>query len=225
MRFPIPGRLGPADDMRSLDEWFADRNASIARDIEHNVQKHIRWNEGYVDNTKAPLTPVSPTSAISNAEFRKAIPATEYLPTPPASVSSESPAIEALADRDSDHPHSRPLSPPLRYASPVTDENTNAHMPSFRRRLGRGGRVMFDRRFPFRPKDVDTSNSIVADRYRFDSDDERGDDELVFDPIELMSERAFLFTHTPQHQTARRLNEAAAAAAAANANHVQTNHH
>lgn len=116
------------------------------------------------------------------------MPATEYLPTPPASVASDSPPVDSVADVDSP---SHLLSPPLRYASPAGDDAT-VSMPSFRRRVGRGGRIMFDRRIPFRTKEAD--DDPLAERYRFDSDDERLEDDPVDHQVEMMTERAFLFS-------------------------------
>lgn len=209
MRFPVSARGGAGDDMRQLDDWQAEREKAIQREIQQNVEKHIRWNEGFVDKTRAPLTPVSPKSFASNSDFRQAMPATEYLPTPPASVASESPPVDSMADVDSP---SRHLSPPLRYASPAGD-GSNLPMPSFRRRVGRGGRIMFDRRLPFRSRE--TGDDPAVERYRFDSDDERLEDDQRDHQIEFMIERAFLFsrareTDTVQTQTVRRtLTEAA----------------
>jgi enhancer of polycomb-like protein len=199
----MPGRGGPGDDMQLLEDWQAERAKAIQREIQQNVEKHIRWNEGFVDRTRAPLTPVSPKTFTSNSDFRQAMPATEYLPTPPASVASESPPVDSVADVDST---SHILSPPLRYASPAGDDSTMP-MPSFRRRVGRGGRIMFDRRIPIRSREAD--DDPVAERYKFDSEDERLDDDRDDRQVDLMSERAFLFSRaresdSSQAQAARR---------------------
>lgn len=225
----MSGRGGPGDDMRLLEDWQAERAKVIQREIQLNVEKHIRWNEGFVDKTRAPLTPVSPKSFASNSDFRQAMPATEYLPTPPASVASESPPIDTVADVDSP---SHLLSPPLRYASPAGDDTT-VLMPSFRRRVGRGGRLFFDRRIPFRPKEAD--GDPVAERYKFDSDDERLEDDSDDHQVDLMLERAFLFSRgremdSAQAQAARRaLTDSAAPqssqTAGASTNGQQQAHH
>jgi enhancer of polycomb-like protein len=198
--------------MRSLEDLQAEKEKAIQREIQLNVEKHIRWNEGWVDRTRAPLTPVSPKSFTSNSDFRQAMTATEYLPTPPASVSSETPPVDSVADVDSP---SHALSPPVRYVSPAGDES-NVPMPSFRRRLGRGGRILFDRRIPFRPKQPD--DDPLAERYRFDSDDERMEAEPDDHDhqIATMAERAFLFSgvrdrDSAQAQAARRPHLDAAA--------------
>jgi enhancer of polycomb-like protein len=190
LRLPI-SRGGPGEDLRLLEDVQADKQKAIEREIELNVQKHIRWNEGFVDKTRAPLTPVSPKSFVSNSDFRQAMPTTEYLPTPPASVSDDSPPNDMMADVDASN---SPVLTPFRYASPSEDD-LNTNMPSFRRRIGRGGRLMFDRRIPFRPKDA--PNDPIADRYSFDSDDEDAEREVVQsddnDIFQMMLHRAYLF--------------------------------
>lgn len=190
MRLPL-SRGGPGEDLRLLEDVQADKQKAIEREIEQNVQKHIRWNEGFVDKTRVPLTPISPKSFASNSDFRQAMPTTEYLPTPPASVSEDSPPNDMMADIDASNSSIRT---PFRYASPSEDD-LNTNMPSFRRRIGRGGRVMFDRRIPFRPKEV--PSGTIAERYSFDSDDEEAEREIAIsddqDTFQMMLHRAYLF--------------------------------
>ena len=189
LRLPI-GRGGPGEDLRLLEDVQAEKQKAIEREIEQNVQKHIRWNEGFVDKTRAPLTPISPKSFASNSDFRQAMPATEYLPTPPASVSDESPPNDMVADVDASINR---VPTPFRYASPSEDD-LNTNMPSFRRRIGRGGRLMFDRRIPFRPKEA--PNDHIAERYSFDSDDSDAEREIPAndnDTFQMMLHRAYLF--------------------------------
>jgi hypothetical protein len=52
--------------------------------------------------------------------------------------------------------------------------------------------MMFDRRIPFRAKEAD--DDPVAERYKFDSDDERLEDDPVDHQVALMTERAFLYS-------------------------------
>jgi hypothetical protein len=93
---------------------------------------------------------------------------------------------------------------------------------------------MFDRRIPFRPKEAD--DDPVADRYKFDSDDERLEDDPDDHQIELMNERAFLFSKARESDTAhaqasrRALADAAAPHAAqvastSTSGQQQPNHH
>ena len=134
------------------------------------------------------------------------MPTTEYLPTPPASVSDgASPNHHDLVTAE---PAKSVTSTPFRYASPADDDLATT-MPSFRRRVARGGRVMFDRRMPFRTRPG--RNSPVTERFQFDSDDEDvGLDTSAEeqDTFRLMTHRAYLYgkgnPEAIQAQAARR---------------------
>lgn len=140
----------------------ADKENEILRDIKQNLQKHVKWNEGYVDLTTAPLS-ASPKQTFE-AAFRPAI--TTQLPTPPSSDSSEpNDAVDAL------HPYFRE-----RFAEMYVDDNTNK-IPSFRRRIARGGRVMIDRRNLATRVHSDV-DPVKMDRFKYDDDDD--DDDLIF---------------------------------------------
>ena len=182
----MPGRGG--DDLRLLDDLQAEKERAIAKDIKANIDKHSKWNDRYIDRTMAPLTPEPEKSFESSSDFRQAMPATEYLPTPPASISDESPT-DLMADLES--PSDARIHP-FRYVSPSHDEQT-MQMPSFRRRLGRGGRMMFDRRLAFRPRDI-AKESMAPDRYRYDSEEEEASEEIFLDEYDtrLMSNCAYL---------------------------------
>lgn len=200
MRFPI-NRGGPGEDLRLLEDVQHEKQRAIDREIDQNVEKHIRWNQGYVDKTRAPLTPVSPKSLTSNSEFRQAMPTTEYLPTPPASISEDSPLGDMVTDVDAAK-HSAPT--PFRYASPSEDDS-NDKMSSFRRRVGRGGRIMFDRKLPFRNKQVVEAEPIV-ERYGYGTDDEGVEvdvDSDEQDDLYRMMHRAYLYgkARDPEAQT------------------------
>lgn len=184
----IPMSAGPGPELRTLEDVTAAREREIQKEIQNNVEKHIRWNEGFVDKTMAPLTPEVEDYPSPGGHFREAMAATEYLPTPPASVS----------DDEAHHPPeggdvvmkdvSRP-STPFRYASPA-DEDSVGQMPSFRRRVGRGGRIVIDRKLP-RTKRSPSDD----DRFKFDSDDDDFPDfDSTFDDMTYarMSQRAYL---------------------------------
>lgn len=175
LRMPLKAGAG-ADDLQSLEEAQAEKENEILRDIKQNINKHIKWNEGYVDHTRAPLSP-SPERTFDVAAFRPAF--TAQLPTPPSS--------DASGDMETS------LSSPLfsrekQFSLEVHDE---AHrMPSFRRRVGRGGRLMIDRRnMGARKVEMDP---IKADRFKFDQED--SDDEPDYDTdaysIQIMQHRA-----------------------------------
>jgi len=221
LRFPV-ARAGPNDDLRLLEDVQAEKEKAIAREIQQNVEKHIKWNEGFVDKTRAPLTPVSEKSFGSSSDFRQAMPATEYLPTPPASISEE-PANETVADVDSpSHNQQDQDQPkPFRYATPPSDDMSQL-MPSFRRRVGRGGRLMFDRRMPMRSKDMTQEDSLF-DRFRYDSDDSDVEEIIEVDPhdIQIMSHRAYLFakSNVPPEPARRQLEASGTTVAAINNTH------
>lgn len=177
LRMPLKAGTG-ADDLQSLEEAQAEKENEILRDIKQNINKHIKWNEGYVDHTRAPLSP-SPERTFDIAAFRPAF--TAQLPTPPSS--------DASGDMDTSLNLSSPLFSRDKLISlEVHDE---AHrMPSFRRRVGRGGRLMIDRRnMGSRKVEMDP---IKADRFKFDQED--SDDEPDYDTdaysIQIMQHRA-----------------------------------
>ncbi|KAJ9642180.1 Enhancer of polycomb-like protein 1 [Knufia peltigerae] len=186
LRMPMPP--GPGPELRTLEDVTAAREREIQKEIQTNVEKHIRWNEGFVDKTMAPLTPEVEEFTSPDEHFREAMAATEYLPTPPASISDEESQPQPAEDKDVVMKDVSRPSTPFRYASPADDE-TVGPMPSFRRRVGRGGRIIIDRRLP-RPK----RDPAEEDKFRFDSDD---DDVPDIDSLEdmsysRMSQRAYL---------------------------------
>ena len=149
-----------------------------------------------MDLTKAPLTP--PLESDAGSTFRTAT--TEYLPTPPASISSEHSGDVALDFSALNMGKADSVA--VRYASPSYDGPCHSQ-PSFRRRYGRGGRLWIDRRgLRLPPKaDLDVSG---ADRFKYDNDDDEEEAQVYFvepfDP-ESMHFRAKLFpTHSSQAQ-------------------------
>lgn len=177
--------------------------------IDQKVKQHQIWNEGYVDMTKAPLTP--PLDTGTGSTFRTAT--TEYLPTPPASISSEH-----SGDGGTDFgtlSQYKAESVAVRYASPSYDGPCHSQ-PSFRRRYGRGGRLWIDRR-GMRMPSKENMDPATAERYRYDDDDDEDEVPIYhFDPFDTdsMQFRARVACQ-PQMQM-RRSQEAAAAAQAAN---------
>ena len=206
-------------DLYSLQDVIADEQKRIQEDIDQRVAAHERWNEGWVDWTKAPLTP--PLEVGTGSTFRTA--KTEYLPTPPASISSDQSgdaAANAATNMTSSKKDIETVA--VRYASPSYDGHSRSQ-PSFRRRYGRGGRLWIDRRALRLPgKDQDGWDPLL-DRSRYDDDDEEETPTYFIDPFEVdaMKSRAKLFPSMPAqvHQAqlaARRAQQGAAAAASAN---------
>lgn len=174
-------RLADAD-LVQLQDVLAENARRIQEEIETRITQHKQRSEGYLDMTRAPLTP--PLEESTGSSFRTAT--TEYLPTPPASISSEHSGD--MAARSSSPGLSKDQTVAVRYASPSYD-GPHGSQPSFRRRIGRGGRLMIDRRGMCVPG-KEGLKDIVADRYKFDRDDD--EDELPtyhVDPYDIASMR------------------------------------
>ncbi|KAK5950541.1 Enhancer of polycomb-like protein 1 [Knufia fluminis] len=187
----VSARPGP--ELKTIEDLRAERQRAIESEIQLNVEKHIRWNEGYVDKTTFPLSPEKDRAFRDvDAQFLPAVPAT-YLPTPPASISED----EAIAEKPTDDGDvemkdiSR-SSTPFRYATPDDEDEDKPQPPAFRRRIGRGGRILVDRRFAFRSKQ---DRGPDDDRFKYDRDSENEDDEDT------------LFDGSHMGQTTRQSNE------------------
>ena len=165
LRFPL-GRGESGETLRTLEEHQVQKEELISKDINNNVEKHIRWNEGYVDKTASPLTPEMEPSVVDRSqEYRKAMPATIYLPTPPASVSDEENQDVDMPDADLKD-ESR-VSILFGFASSDIDDKEALQ---FRRRVARGGRICIDRK---------KSRGFLGmrdPRFEFDNSDDDDDD-------------------------------------------------
>ncbi|KAL9602604.1 MAG: hypothetical protein Q9219_001748 [cf. Caloplaca sp. 3 TL-2023] len=169
-------------DLIHLQDVLADKERQIQEDIENRIAQHTRRNEGYLDMTRAPLTP--PLEESTGSSFRTAT--TEYLPTPPASISSDH-SGEFATDAGL-HGQSKGQAVAVRYTSPSYDGH-HRFQPSFRRRVGRGGRLIVDRR-GMRVPWKECPDEAAADRYKFDYEDD--DDEMLtyaVDPYNIISMR------------------------------------
>ncbi|KAJ5715129.1 Enhancer of polycomb-like protein 1 [Penicillium malachiteum] len=199
LRLPPRAGLQGAEDLQLLEDVQAEKENEILRDIKTNIAKHIKWNEGYVDHTRAPLSP-SPERTFDAAAFRPAF--TAQLPTPPSSDSSGD-----MMDTSLDVTSPIFSRDKLKLASRgmVLDEEPNK-MPSFRRRVGRGGRLMIDRR-NFAARCKIEMDPIKTDRFKFDQED--SDEEPIYEletfNVQIMQHRAM---------TMAKVREQAAVAAA-----------
>ena len=174
LRLPTTASGRAAEDqLISLQELLAKREKDIQEQIDIKIAAHIKWNQEWVDMTTVPLTPPAETGVGST--FRTAT--TEYLPTPPASISSEQSGDIAVAAENMTNAKSRKVEAvAVRYA-PTTYDGPPHNQPSFRRRFGRGGRLWIDRkgrRFPIKGE----RDSDVAFPERFKYDDDEDDEEL-----------------------------------------------
>ena len=217
LRMPGLGAGGPGMDLRTLEDVQAEKQRGINNEIQINIEKHIRWNEGFVDKTRYPLTPESESGFDDRpGQFREAMPATEYLPTPPASNDEDEAQQGETAEVDLKEVSRS--STPFRYASPVEDDSSMP-MPAFRRRRGRGGRMLVDRRFPVARHSPDPED----DRWKYDSD--HSDIEDTRDTLDnitfaKMAIRANLFGGgRPQSQDAAAMQKRAQIEAAQGSNH------
>ena len=179
--FRLPSRQDSQSaeaDLVLLSDVLVEKENVLQREIESRLAQYKRWNEGYVDWTRVPLTPLMEDNTKSG--FRPAM--AEYLPTPPASISSEH-LGDAAAD-DASPTNCKDDSITVRYTSSLGD-GPNHNQPSFRRRFGRGGRLMIDRRgMHVRP--AEGLDDVLVDRFKFDHDD--GDDETPIyeiDPFDM----------------------------------------
>lgn len=200
LRLPLKPGLQGAEDLQLLEDVQTEKENEILRDIKANITKHIKWNEGYVDLTRAPLSP-SPERTFDTAAFRPAF--TAQLPTPPSSESSGD-MMDTALDLTS------PLHSRDKLASRALEIHGEPHrMPSFRRRVGRGGRLLIDRR-NLASRCKTELDPLKADRFKFDQED--SDDEPIHDTdpfsIQIMQHRAI---------TVAKVREQAAVAAQAHA--------
>jgi enhancer of polycomb-like protein len=170
LRMPGLAPGAAAADLRTLEDVQAERNRNINLEINTNIEKHNRWNEGYVDKTKAPLTLNLKAVQQVSGSFREAKPVMQ-LPSPPDSGedAEQGAALQTLA---------RNIAAKLAHGSTESASSDDERAPreplrSYRRRTGRGGRLIFDRKFP-RPAPGSESDSS-DDKFKYD----RSDDEVV----------------------------------------------
>ncbi|KAJ5980032.1 Enhancer of polycomb-like protein 1 [Penicillium waksmanii] len=182
IRMPLKAGLQGAEDLQLLEDHQAEKENEIMRDIKQNIAKHIKWNEGFVDHTRAPLSP-SPERTFDTAAFRPAF--TAQLPTPPSSEASAD-AMDTSLD----------VSPLSGRGDKIASRAMELHeepsrMPSFRRRVGRGGRLMIDRRNLAARCKIEM-DPLRTDRFKFDQED--SDEESSYETdgysIQIMQHRA-----------------------------------
>jgi enhancer of polycomb-like protein len=175
-----PGKEKEFQDtgLHLLSEDRAKRESEVNAIIADSMVKHKTWNHAYVDNTWRPITP--PLESGFKNSFREAI--TEYLPTPPASSSEEH------ADGQRGGARGKPADQPqipFRYASPPIETATPG--VSFRRRVGRGGRLWIDRRGLSRKRKWEDDNVVddaVLERYEFDVESDDEPEIYMMDPYD-----------------------------------------
>lgn len=172
---PTQSRVTSRSDNRPLeaepvllsDEQEKKENR-LRAEIEEKIRLHRKWNEGHIDLTQEPLSPLHGQG--SDTGFRTVT--TQYqLMTPPSSVTFES----------FDHPSPSQELPDehekltVRFSSPSEEESDRGH-PAYRRRIGRGGRVWIDRRGMTSP--IKFTDPILLDRWKYDRED---DEQPIYD--------------------------------------------
>ncbi|EGO61087.1 hypothetical protein NEUTE1DRAFT_120141 [Neurospora tetrasperma FGSC 2508] len=183
IRMPVRPDGRPAEsDLVQLSDRLAEKNAELIIEIEKKIQNHIDWNKNYVDLTGKPLSPVQ--GPRQDLGFRPA--KTQYLMTPPASASSGS--MDEPTPMDLDKPKPNPP-PPVKFRGVAQDEQSLAHPPSYRRRIGRLNRLWIDRRgLPSPARDLSEEQS---DRWKYDQSSDDEDDAPVYmlDPFDTKALR------------------------------------
>ena len=203
----------PENDLIQLLDIQEEAAAQARRFVEDKIRRHREWNNDWVDATWGPITPPPETSSMSGflPELKEV-----QLPTPPASLRSESSDQQQKtkdvemkdADGDADLPtpvsngsreqSTAPLGTMFRFTSPPP-EARNEDRPTYRRRYGRGGRIFVEER---RTRPYVVSKGVVCD-----SDDE-SDDEAVVHPFNChdvlgLSYRASLLGTRPKIELGR----------------------
>lgn len=161
-------------DLTLLSDVLAQKENLLQMEIDAKIQQHQKWNQYHVDMTREPL--LDTHTQTPDSSFRLAT--TQYLMTPPASVSEESSSEHASESRD------------IQSFSPPPDEEPYGQ-PAYRRRIGRLGRLWIDRRgLPSPPSDIDESKS---DRWKYDQDD---DDDIPTYEVDPYDTNALKFRAT-----------------------------
>ncbi|KAI0490771.1 enhancer of polycomb-like-domain-containing protein [Xylaria cf. heliscus] len=180
------GRSMEPVELTLLRDKQAERQRELLNNIELKVQEHRRWNSNYIDLTADPLPPVREEQ---EQNFRPA--KTTYLMTPPASASDS-------MEIDETPPAPEKSMAPFIFKAASLEDSDEEDMPSFRRRVGRLGRLFIDRR----PGKLRTglsspareSSSLQSDRWKYDDDDD--DDEPPVYKIDTNSLRQMKFRST-----------------------------
>ena len=175
-------------DLVQLADQLAEKEKELRNEIETKVQNHRRWNQNHIDLTVDPLSPVQEQGV--EMKFRPA--KTQYLMTPPASVSSESMDVdeEGPEPMQVDKPQAAPVFQFKAGGAPSEPPQTN--QPAFRRRIGRLSRLWVDRRGMKTPP---RETSEQSDRWKYDSDSDDEREPPVYD-IDPFDTRALKFRAT-----------------------------
>ena len=165
----------PDAELISLEDQKAERQRIIDRSIEERITQHQNWNAGFHDLTWRPLTP--PLEAPDTGFQPVMVTNPEDIPSPPPSSTEDIDTHSALPKQPFAH---------TELSAPPTPQPVFA----FRTRVGRGGRLWLDRRFTPAAKQQhqqllspnpspvigEALDPIVADRMKYDTDEQDEDD-------------------------------------------------
>lgn len=162
-------------DLTLLEDIKAARELALQQEVEAKILQHQKWNQNHVDMTMEPIIETQAESLESSFRLAK----TQYLLTPPASLSDESSRSQDQAFDTADL---------LKSFSQGDDEAQHGQV-AFRRRFGRNGRVWIDRRgLPSPSSDMEESQS-KSDQWKYDQDSDDDAPEYFKDPYDTNSLR------------------------------------
>jgi len=168
----------PEADLRQLDDVIRAQKQNTFKAVLDNRVRRQQASIGQYDRTLDFISSSSPIEeeSTSGKGFRSV--RSYYLPSPPPSEDSNS-------SPDSMSHHREMTKPQISFQTASTigkrGRDERSPPPSFRRRIGRGGRLMIDRRgIKLRQGDRDSIEDIVLDRFKYDQDSE---DEEDFTPL------------------------------------------
>ena len=157
-------------ELTLLEDIKAAREAELQREIETKIMQHQKWNHNHVDMTMEPILETQAEPLESSFRLAK----TQYLLTPPASLSDESLQDQELSTAD------------LMKSFAQHDDDSQHDQVAFRRRFGRNGRVWIDRRGLPSP---DIEDSRKSDQWKYDQDSDDESPEYFMDPYNTDSLR------------------------------------
>lgn len=215
-RPPIPTRNFMETDLVYIEEQLNRKTEAIETFIEDNLTKHQKWNQGWIDQTWRPITPPLEQPA-TKSDFR-AVSTRSQLLTPPAS--EEGAALGGTMETDQTEKQVELRRSARIQYSPPPEDVPHRDQTRFRRRIGRGGRTMVDRRGIKRQK-LDSIDERVADRYKYCGDDSEDEQIYLVDWTDNLNIRYRIMI---DRQADKQAAQAAQYAAAQNRRAIESHH-
>lgn len=169
LRQPMQTSGRPVEsELVQLADVLREKENLLQTEIDLKLAGFQKWNKDYIDVTRDPLSEDRPLNV--EPSFRTAH--TQYLMTPPASTdgsqeetSSPSPQLEFAMARFS------------------ADEVSYTAQPSYRKRIGRSGRLWIDRR-GMKSSSFENVSEDIVNRWKYDSDDDDEPPVYEVDPYD-----------------------------------------